>query len=55
MSKIDLLRSVLGRAGVDALWVSAPANVRWLSGFTSAEDGKVLVTPGGATLYTDAR
>lgn len=55
MSKIDLLRSVLGQAGVDALWVSAPANVRWLSGFTSAEDGKVLVTPGGATLYTDAR
>ncbi|AAF10817.1 M24 family metallopeptidase [Deinococcus radiodurans] len=55
MSKMDQLRPVLGRAGVDALWVSAPANVRWLSGFTSAEDGKVLVSPDGATLYTDAR
>lgn len=52
---MDQLRPVLGRAGVDALWVSAPANVRWLSGFTSAEDGKVLVSPDGATLYTDAR
>ena len=55
MSKIDQVRPVLAQAGVDALWVSAPANVRWLSGFTSAEDGKVLVTPDGATLYTDAR
>ncbi len=43
------------RAGIDALWVSDPANVRALSGFTSPEDGKVLVTADGATLYTDAR
>lgn len=42
-------------AGVDALWVSHPANVRALTGFTSPEDGKVLVTPDAATLYTDAR
>ncbi|GAA5532518.1 aminopeptidase YpdF [Deinococcus aluminii] len=42
-------------AGVDALWVSNPANVRALSGFSSGQDGKVLVTGGGATLYTDAR
>ena len=55
MSKINQVRPMLAQAGVDALWVSAPANVRWLSGFTSAEDGKVLVTPDGATLYTDAR
>ncbi len=43
------------RAGIDALWVSDPANVRALSGFTSPKDGKVLVTADGATLYTDAR
>lgn len=42
-------------AGVDALWVSNPANVRALSGFSSGQDGKVLVTGDGATLYTDAR
>ncbi len=45
----------MGRAGVDALWVSGPANVRALSGFSSSSDGKVLVTAGEATLYTDAR
>lgn len=43
------------RAGVDALWVSDPANVRALSGFSSDKDGKVLVGPQEATLYTDAR
>lgn len=43
------------RAGVGAMWVSSPANVRALSGFTSAKDGKVLLLEGGATLYTDAR
>lgn len=45
----------MGRAGVDALWVSAPANVRALTGFSSGADGKVLVLAGEATLYTDAR
>ncbi len=44
------------QAGIDALWVSTPANVRALTGFSSGEDGKVLVGPGDAvTLYTDAR
>ena len=52
---LDRLRPALRRAGVDAAWISDPANVRYLSGFTSGEDGKVLVTPDGATLYTDAR
>lgn len=55
MSKLDELRRALGPAEVDAIWVSDPANVRALSGFTSGEDGKVLVTAQGATLYTDAR
>lgn len=43
------------RAGVDALWVSDPANVRYLSGFTDGKDGKVLILPDGEMLYTDAR
>lgn len=54
-NRLDALRAELTRAGVDALWVSDPANVRALSGFTSPADGKVLVTREGATLYTDAR
>ncbi|GAA0521177.1 Xaa-Pro peptidase family protein [Deinococcus depolymerans] len=43
------------RAGVDALWISEAANVRYVSGFTGGKDGKVLITPQGETLYTDAR
>lgn len=55
MTQFEQLRRAMAHAGVDALWVSDPANVRALSGFTGGHDGKVLVTPGGATLYTDAR
>lgn len=55
MSQLEQLRAAMGRAGVDALWISDAANVRYLSGFTSGKDGKVLVTPQGETLYTDAR
>lgn len=55
MSQLEQLRAAMGRAGVDALWISDAANVRYLSGFTSGKDGKVLVTPQDATLYTDAR
>ncbi|GAA5503275.1 putative peptidase SA1530 [Deinococcus xinjiangensis] len=55
MSKLEKLRAALRRSGVEALWVSDPANVRVLSGFTGGHDGKVLVTAEGATLYTDAR
>lgn len=43
------------RAGVDALWISGPANVRAVSGFTHPKDGKVLVTGDAATLFTDSR
>ncbi|WP_424949267.1 M24 family metallopeptidase [Deinococcus sp.] len=48
-------REAIRREGLDALWVSRPENVRYLSGFTSPADGKLLVYPDGATLYTDAR
>lgn len=45
----------MNEAGVGAMWISGPANVRALSGFSSPADGRVLVTPEAATLYTDAR
>ena len=53
--RAEPLREAMRQAGVEALWVSRPENVRYLSGFTSPADGKLLVRPGGATLYTDAR
>lgn len=55
MAAMRQLQEALGNAGVDALWISTPANVRAVTGFTSPGDGKVLVTGDGATLYTDAR
>ncbi|WP_412029117.1 M24 family metallopeptidase [Deinococcus yunweiensis] len=55
MTALDRLRSAMRRAGIDALWISDPANVRAVSGFSSGKDGKVLVTADSAILYTDAR
>ena len=39
---------------IDALLVSAPPNVRYLSGFTG-DNGLLLVTPFSQTLFTDPR
>jgi Xaa-Pro aminopeptidase len=39
---------------VDALLVSAPVNIRYLSGFTG-DNGLLLVTPDSQTLFTDPR
>lgn len=41
-------------AGVDAMLVSAPANVRYLSGFTGS-NGLLVLTRGSAVLFTDPR
>lgn len=39
---------------IDALLVSAPPNVRYLSGFTG-DNGLLLITPDSQTLFTDPR
>lgn len=39
---------------IDALLVSAPPNVRYLSGFTG-DNGLLLITPDSTTLFTDPR
>jgi Xaa-Pro aminopeptidase len=57
--RLDLLRPLFGTAGpdeepVDALLVTAPANIRWLSGFTGSS-GLLLVTRDRAVLTTDGR
>jgi Xaa-Pro aminopeptidase len=57
--RLDRLRALLDSAGpegrpVDALLVSTPANVRWLTGF-SGSAGVLLVAAEGACLVTDGR
>ena len=43
-----------GELKIDALLVSAPPNIRYLSGFTG-DNGLLLVTPDSQTLFTDPR
>ena len=49
------VREKLAATGADALLVTHPANVRYLSGFRAPEDGRVLVTEDEAVLITDGR
>ncbi|WP_460171502.1 M24 family metallopeptidase [Thermus sp. FJN-A] len=48
-------RSLLEPLGLDALYVTRPENVRYLSGFAHPEDAQVLLTPEGGFLLTDPR
>ena len=52
---LDTVRRAIAEHQVDALLVTQPANVRYLSSFSSPADGAVLVLPDGAVLLTDAR
>lgn len=52
---IKQIRAQLREEKVDALLVTTPENVRYLSGFTSPEDGRVLITPEQVMLITDGR
>jgi Xaa-Pro aminopeptidase len=57
--RLGRLRQLLETAGaddgpVDALLVTTPANIRWLSGFTGSA-GQLLVTRERAVLTTDGR
>jgi len=55
MNALATLLERLAGLGADALLISAPANVRYLSGFSSPEDGRVLLSADGALLLTDGR
>ncbi len=48
-------KTLLEPLGLDALYVTRPENVRYLSGFPHPEDAQVLVTHEGAFLLTDPR
>lgn len=51
---LSRLRSALAAEGVEALLVSDPINVAWLTGF-SGTFGRVIVTPTDAVFITDSR
>jgi Xaa-Pro aminopeptidase len=53
--RLEALRARAAELGGDAAVLSAPADVRWASGFTSPEDAKVVVTRDAAVLITDGR
>lgn len=52
---LNHLRQKIAALGLDGLWVAKPENIRYLSGFTTPSDAKVLVTSSEILLYTDAR
>ena len=52
---LETLREKLSDVNAEALLVTKPANVRYLSGFKSPQDGRVLVTLTDAWLITDGR
>ncbi len=45
----------MAKANADALLVTQPANVRYLSGFTTPEDARILITPEKVLFITDGR
>jgi Xaa-Pro aminopeptidase len=52
--RLTRLRAALGERGLPALLVSAPANRRYISGF-SGSNGALLITADAALLFTDGR
>lgn len=54
-ARLATARETIRRASADALLVTTPANVRWLTGFSTPEDGRVLITGDAAFLLTDFR
>lgn len=52
--RIEAVRRSMADAALDALWVTNPSNVRWLSGFTGS-NGRLLVTADEMVAVTDGR
>lgn len=53
-ARVDRLRGRMDADGLDALLVTAPSNIRWLTGFTGSA-GLVALTDEDMVLVTDAR
>ena len=52
---IEQLRKKLVHLELDGIWIAKPENIRYLSGFTTPKDAKLLVTQSTVQLYTDPR
>ena len=52
---IEFVREKLAKTGADALLLTHPANVRYLSGFATPEDARLFITQDNALLITDGR
>ncbi len=52
---LEQVRSAMKQHDVEALLVTYPPNVRYLSGFSSPDDASVLVLPDRAVMFTDGR
>ncbi len=52
--RLPAVREELARVGLDALWVTNPLNIRWLTGFTGS-NGRILVTADELVAVTDGR
>lgn len=55
LERVEALRARAATFGGDAVLLTAPADVRWATGFTSPADGRVVLTRDAAVLLTDAR
>ncbi len=53
-ARIDRVRALLTDRGLDALWVTTPVNVRWLTGFV-ASNAAVLITLDDLVVASDDR
>ncbi len=53
--RIGKIREKLAAEGADALLVTTPTNVRYLSGFTAGEDASLLISGDRGFLITDFR
>jgi Xaa-Pro aminopeptidase len=53
--RVAALQRATAAAGAEVLLLTAPADIRWISSFSTPKDGRVLVTPERALLITDDR
>jgi len=54
-NRIKRLREIIEAARVDVAYISDPANIFYLSGFTSGYDAKLLISSSEQILLTDSR
>lgn len=54
-ARIDNVRQELEQQKLDALLITRPENIRYLSGFTGGRDGRLLISGEKCYIFSDAR